>query len=269
MPVCWLGVIREYEPIKPPIEEPDEPITTPSTDDIIKTKIGDIDMIVGSNIWRCITYGNGKYVVGNNQGQITTSTDGKTWATPKTIPNIKVFSDIVYDNSKFVAVSYFGASKGQGYITTSTDGVNWTTTTPYNVSWRGVIYAASMFVAACNDAYIAYSTDGVTWTINQYSKDYWQRIAYGNGKFVVLGTNGYSMTSTDGKSWTTPVRFAEFLSGRTWQDIIFANGKFIAVAGLGYISTSTDGINWTTPEQIKDESGKVVTATLNGVCAMP
>ena len=37
MPVCWLGVIREYEPIKPPIEEPDEPITTPSTDDIIKT----------------------------------------------------------------------------------------------------------------------------------------------------------------------------------------------------------------------------------------
>ena len=127
MPVCWLGVIREYEPIKPPIEEPDEPITTPSTDDIIKTKIGDIDMIVGSNIWKCITYGNGKYVVGNNQGQITTSTDGKTWATPKTIPNIKVFSDIVYDNSKFVAVSYFGASKGQGYITTSTDGVNWTT----------------------------------------------------------------------------------------------------------------------------------------------
>ena len=126
-----------------------------------------------------------------------------------------------------------------------------------------------MFVAACNDAYIAYSTDGVTWTINQYSKDYWQRIAYGNGKFVVLGTNGYSMTSKDGKSWITPVRFAEFLSGRTWQDIIFANGKFIAVAGLGYISTSTDGINWTTPEQIKDESGKVVTATLNGVCAMP
>ena len=77
------------------------------------------------------------------------------------------------------------------------------------------------------------------------------------------------MTSTDGKSWTMPVRFAEFLSGRTWQDIIFANGKFIAVAGLGYISTSTDGINWTTPEQIKDESGKVVIATLNGVCAMP
>lgn len=217
---------EEYEPIKPPIEEPDEPITTPSTDDIIKTKIGDIDMIVGSNIWRCITYGNGKYVAGNNQGQITTSTDGKTWATPKTIPNIKVFSDIVYDNSKFVAVSYFGASKGQGYITTSTDGVNWTTTkvvgdgfgwngvtygdgkfvavgsggyiatsidgvnwtttTPYNVSWRGVIYAASMFVAACNDAYIAYSTDGVTWTINQYSKDSWQRIAYGNGKFVSI-----------------------------------------------------------------------------------
>lgn len=37
----------------------------------------------------------------------------------------------------------------------------------------------------------------------------------------------------------------------------------------GYVTTSTDGLNWTTPEQIKDESGKVVTAQFNGVCVMP
>lgn len=96
-----------------------------------------------------------------------------------------------------------------------------------------------------------------------------KKIVYGNGIFVAVGTNGCSISSADGISWTKPVRFAEYLSGRIWQDIIFANGKFIAVGGLVYISSSIDGINWTTPEQLKDESGKVVTANLNGVCTMP
>lgn len=39
---------EEYEPIKPPIEEPEQPVTPPSTDDIIKTKVE-------------IKSGNGKY----------------------------------------------------------------------------------------------------------------------------------------------------------------------------------------------------------------
>lgn len=34
-------------PITPPIEKPDEPIASPSTNDIIKIKTGDIDMIIG------------------------------------------------------------------------------------------------------------------------------------------------------------------------------------------------------------------------------
>lgn len=55
---------------------------------------------------------------------------------------------------------------------------------------------------------------------------------------------------------------------RKLRGIAFSNGKFIAVTTDGYVATSTDGIIWTTPEQIKDES-KVVTATLNGICAMP
>ena len=53
-----------------------------------------------------------------------------------------------------------------------------------------------------------------------------------------------------------------------WKSVIFSNGKFIAVSIDGYVTTSTDGLNWTTPEQIRDESGKIVTASLNGICAM-
>ena len=39
----------EYEPIKPPIEqpeEPNEPVSSPSTNDIISFKIGDTSMII-------------------------------------------------------------------------------------------------------------------------------------------------------------------------------------------------------------------------------
>lgn len=43
------------EPVTPPIEQPDEPTTPPSTDDIIKTKIGHIYMIIGTNDWQGIT----------------------------------------------------------------------------------------------------------------------------------------------------------------------------------------------------------------------
>ena len=37
----------DKEEIAPPIEKPDEPIASPSTNDIIKIKTGDIDMIIG------------------------------------------------------------------------------------------------------------------------------------------------------------------------------------------------------------------------------
>lgn len=54
---------EEYEPVKPPVEqpeepnEPDKPVTPPSTDDIINVKIGDLNMIVGIDDWNDIAYG--------------------------------------------------------------------------------------------------------------------------------------------------------------------------------------------------------------------
>ena len=58
----------DYEPVKPPIEQPkkpvepeepekpDEPTAPPSTDDIINIKIGDLNMIVGSNNWNAVDW---------------------------------------------------------------------------------------------------------------------------------------------------------------------------------------------------------------------
>ena len=95
-------------------------------------------------------------------------------------------------------------------------------------------------------------------------------VTYGNGKFVAVGNDGNITTSTNGVNWTTPITVGSIF--HDWTNICYGNGKFVVVGDRGYndgyVTTSTDGENWTTPEQIKDESGKVVTATLNGVCAV-
>ena len=58
---CDKETVIPEEPARPPVEQPEEPEQpsepdapenpekVPSTDDIVKTKIGDINMIVGSN----------------------------------------------------------------------------------------------------------------------------------------------------------------------------------------------------------------------------
>ena len=51
--------------------------------------------------------------------------------------------------------------------------------------------------------------------------------------------------------------------------LLYDNGGIVALRNNGYYLLSSDGINWSEPAQITDESGKVVTAMLNGVCAMP
>lgn len=102
-------------------------------------------------------------------------------------------------------------------------------------------------------------------TPKQVGSTYWRGITYGDGKFVMVGNSGYITSSADGVNWSTPKQV-----GTTyWNAVNYNNGISITVGNEGYIATSTDGINWTTPERIKDESGKVVTAILNGICAMP
>ena len=72
-------------------------------------------------------------------------------------------------------------------------------------------------------------------------------------------------STNGGENWEVP---STFVSKKNWKSVIFSNGKFIAVSIDGYVTTSTDGLNWTTPEQICDDTGKFVTASLNGICAM-
>lgn len=135
---CWGGV---FEPVEPPVEEPEEPTTPPSTKDLLTIKIEEnIMAVVGTNDWSAIAYGNGKYVAVGASGYIATSTDGINWTTQRIGTNL--WWDVIYGDSKFVAVGLKGSTA------ISTDGTNWTisTRTPA-YGMRSVAFGNGKFIA--------------------------------------------------------------------------------------------------------------------------
>lgn len=315
---CEKEIVEPEIPEKPPVEKPEEPDNpNPPTDiistsGIIKSKIGDIDMIVGTDDWKHIAYGNGKFVAIDWNGYASTSIDGINWSTPKKVTtNRNSFQSLRFINGQFILVNYY-----DGQLCFTTDGMNWTTKNPISRSYfYDIAYGNGKYVIVGYQGYIAvltndFKVESYQWIKNDINHK-WKRIVFGNGKFVVVDDN-YDRTSssTDGINWT-PVKWGrgadvtygngKFVSvcnwifivsadGESWKSttlhnnskynwasVTYKNGKFIAVGHeyvsydnyIGYVTTSIDGENWTTPEQIKDESGKVVTAQLNGVCAMP
>lgn len=260
-------------------------------------------MIVGSNSWNSVAYGNGIFVVGGEKGYVTTSTDeGKTWSTPKQLVTTGSWSNVIYANGSFMMLNFHN-----GKLATSTDGITWTTRDTYSLEyWRGLAYGNGIYVAVGpSNGIMMTSPDGKTWTKRTVGSVVWEDIAYGNGIFIAIADGCYFTTSTDGVTWAKPKKIsnaergyniitfgngkfvvAEGYRGNTqtttdgvtwttpntssgnhnWQDIAAGNGKFILVGNSGYIATSTDGITWA-PTQIKDEAGSPVTLILYGVGA--
>ena len=108
-------------------------------------------------------YGAGKYVYGNEGGQIATSTDTIHW-TQRTIgattTNIK---GLTYGNSQYIAAGY-GAR-----ISVSTDAIHWTTRTaglPSGVGLGEVNYSNNLYHIVQNSGNrIVSSTDTIHWTL--------------------------------------------------------------------------------------------------------
>lgn len=229
----------EYEPIKPPVEEPENPEKLPSTNDIIKTKIGDINMIVGTQDWKAIVNGNGKYVAVGYGGCIVTSSDGVSWTTPIQIGNLDWY-DIAYGNGKFVVVG------NSGYITTSVNGITWTTPTKIlSTHFSHITYSGGRFVAIGQDGYILSSTDGLYWTTQQMKGYNWCAIEYNGEYFMIVGDNDSKMctsTSTDGTRWSGVLQTN--ISYRSYKicGIAYGNGKFVIADRDGNIC-EYDG-NW-------------------------
>lgn len=294
--------LEKPEILVPPVEnpeEPEEPTTPLSTDDIIKTKIGDTNMIVGSNDWNAVAYGNGKYVAVGQSGYIAYSSDGINWSIPKQIGQ-STWKNIMFENGIFLSIS------NSNLISLSTDGINWTTPTSIGITINGVGHGNGTFAVIGYNGNILVSTNGTTWTSGGKAgpnisglgiSDKWIIGCTSGGVLYRSNNGGKTWKSTNGGVNVDKIEFGNNIfvgvsqydgvgyclnsayletfyetslnSSMKWNDVTFGNGKFVILSISGYVSTSADGKNWSTPEQIKDESGKVVTATLNGVCAMP
>ena len=233
-----------------------------------------IDGIFGKdNAINTITYGNGKYVAGGDNGKIAYSTNGITWNIADTGTVFEYYSSfdgnryanvnsIAWGKDKFVAVG------SNSKVATSPDGITWTAIPETNaftytdqsgtdnikLSIGSIAYGKDKFVAGCTNGHIAYSSDGVTWTtinpkslFNNYGIDltvYVNAIAYdGNGKFVAVGSHREDIAySSDGINWTIPEVDEDMY---IYNTVAYGSGKFVAVAGNGEIATSPDGVTWT------------------------
>ncbi len=204
-----------------------------STDGITWTNTS----ITGSNLWKCITFGAGLFVILSDVSSSTvciTSPNGNAWTT-QTFPSGSYFENLAYGNGTFVAL-------GSNIAARSPDGINWSTTaypvyTPYN---------AMSFINGLFLNYQYSSPDGITWTAfspGAGTPATNQPIAYGNGIYVLISgdTSYVSSNLTSWSSSTMPI-----LS--TYGPISFYGGQFITVNFAGTSAfglSSSDGVTWT------------------------
>jgi hypothetical protein len=229
--------------------------------------------------WRSIAYGNGVFVAvsdtldvsGSIPHQIVKSSDdGLTWVTVAT-PIQALWTDIVFANNMFVAIS---SESGKDFVS-SVDGTTWSAITVPTLAsgWKAITYGSGTFMALSSDGAIAKSTDGVTWatsspaTLSMYDqfKDY-QDITFGNGIFAVINKRAMSssnasntvyVSSDSGVSWTgktfTTSVDSTINSNNFWSSITYnENMGFAAVnandgANGQYadkVLVSSDGAAW-------------------------
>ena len=109
-------------------------------------------------LWNAIGYGNGVYIIGDNQGNISTSTDLINWTTPTNVKS-GPFYDIKYINNKFYLLI-------SGSLYTSDDnGVTWNLISKINGT--KLLYLQDYFVVTSLSSgwKPRISSDGTTWTM--------------------------------------------------------------------------------------------------------
>lgn len=161
--------------------------------------------------WKCVTYGNGKFVaVGNDfsTGNSMTmyTTDITNWysgtikdSSGNTTTSSNTLSSVAYGNNLFVAVANSGSNNR---IMTSSDGINWTlrtsptdsSSTQYN--WSSITFGNNVFVAVASSGTSKrsmISSNGIDWVLKTdpvysgQSNIAWAYVAYGNNKFIAVG----------------------------------------------------------------------------------
>lgn len=199
---------------------------------------------------------NNKLVGYGANGDIITSTDGKSWAGVGASNGVANYVKAYWFVDKFLVA-------GSG-VSTSTDGIVWNTT--YGTSatlmqWNGIAYGdvSETIVLVGALGQIAYSTDhGATWTMVHTfcgnAANNWLKVAYSHSLnlFAAVSSTGVIITSPDGINWTQRAATARLLGTSVvaleagpLNFICWTGSLFVAVGAGGVILTSPIGVTWT------------------------
>jgi hypothetical protein len=204
-----------------------------------------------------IAYSGSMYIaVGQNTGgtnlNIASSTDGVTWTNRVNSALGTGFTDVVYGNSRFVALP-----DTVGTIYYSTDGITWNSTTvsavvSAGVSWNHIRFLNGYFIVSTQgQGLVYYSTDGITWsaaTVTTPSSNLTSTTVnisdYQSGKYWGFGTNSQFSVADSISSWFSYVvgyYAASTIRMKTNGSIVLAFG---ASNGTGHLQVSGDGLAW-------------------------
>jgi hypothetical protein len=118
---------------------------------------------VGNVTVHSLSYEQGTFFVGMDNGVVRTSTDAITWTTRNTTTASGV-RGVVFGNNVYLAYSQSATTNTR--LSSSTDGITWTTRDP-NISSSSInriSFSDNVFVLAGTSAFLRTSTNGINWT---------------------------------------------------------------------------------------------------------
>jgi hypothetical protein len=194
-----------------------------------------------------VNYLNGRWIIADEKGTVSTSIDGADWSTVTT-PYPKGIEDLTYYNGLYAALGVDGRT-----LLLSGDLVNWELSRP-----AGFPNNPNQFLEAFGYLYVVGWSGGLSRTQDLVT---WEELDTGelsradgiatNGSVMVLaGASGEIMTSDDGTTWTlrqSDIPGVEGL-GDSFLCVHWVEDQFIAGGKDGTLMTSPDGIDWTLVE---------------------
>jgi hypothetical protein len=200
-----------------------------------------------------ITVGNSgnRLGVGDEQGNIYSTTDGTTWTKRQPV-SPDGFGSIGTNMLTWMNDRYF-ISDPRGYIWTSTDLLTFTSVGPpfkqtamqsNNQMFNGIYDGTHYYLFGYQSPYgygaVYTSVDAVNWQLQPFQKEFVAQMSlYNNGQYFRLGNEGLIM-SENGTDWS-------YLWGGLFNDVIYDGSKYISAGKLGNegtIWTSTDLSSW-------------------------
>lgn len=198
----------------------------------------------GTSSVNAVTFGNGIFVAGANNGAIYTSTNAVTW-TSRTSGTTSSFSSLTYGG-----MYVFANNTSPTYLATSTDAITWVQRAiPVYSPISSLSYGNGLYVGTSSVGAVITSTDAITWSTRQpfigpaaVSAQGYKSYIFANSLYLICGSANIISTSTDNINFIGRNAASTTIN---LNGIFYANGAYIASGGAGQLYSSTDAVTWT------------------------